>query len=202
MAAMPSMGKRASSMPTIAGESSTADPNGNSPELQNLLRRLPAQYALATSFADRLQHTRLMAALMANAEASSAVHLAWAAEEGLGRAAIWLVFADRRGSLGLITALLSELGVNIGKASVFSTTDGVAVDSFTVDRCAASPTRTPRSVRRRKQRRHQTPGTTRAWAPGRHQPRAGTPFTTAHSLYAALAPANVRAHALHAPSSS
>ena len=30
-----------------------------------------------------------------------------------------------RGSLGLITSLLSELGINIGKASVFSSSDGI-----------------------------------------------------------------------------
>jgi hypothetical protein len=42
---------------------------------------------------------------------------------------------DRRGSLGVVTSLLSELGVNIGKASVFSTLDDqYGVDSFTVDR--------------------------------------------------------------------
>ena len=105
--------------------------------LHELSRRMPAQYALTTSYADRLEHARLLAetALGAKPQAD-AVRLAWRLEEG-SHATLWLVFPDRRGSLGLITSLLSELGVNIGKVSAFSSTDGFAVDTFTVDRCVS-----------------------------------------------------------------
>jgi hypothetical protein len=130
-------------MPTMAEESpgsSSSAPvhSGREAGVQRLLQRLPSQYALSTSYTDRVQHARLLSAMEADPSASTNVHLAWATENG-NRATIWLVFSDRRGSLGLITAVLSELGVNIGKASVFSTSDGAAVDSFSVDRYAHGP---------------------------------------------------------------
>ena len=136
MAEPPKMGAKSLSMPSMTGESASSSSMDNGhPGVQQLLQRMPSQYAFATSLTDRVQHARLLAAKAQDPVGVTNVHLSWAAEGGGTHATIWLVFADRRGSLGLITALLSELGVNIGKASVFSTSDGVAVDSFSVDRC-------------------------------------------------------------------
>lgn len=133
-------GKRNMSAPAFSSmdhASSSSDDARAAQLLHELSRRMPAQYALTTSYADRLEHARLLAetALGAKPQAD-AVRLAWRLEEG-SHATLWLVFPDRRGSLGLITSLLSELGVNIGKVSAFSSTDGFAVDTFTVDRCVS-----------------------------------------------------------------
>ena len=120
-----------SSMDSEATASQSEDPG----QLQELLRRMPAQYALATSLVDRAEHSRLLSAVLSGAKPQDdSVRLSWRVEQASTRATVWLVFPDRRGSLGLITSLLSELGINIGKASVFSTHDGIAVDTFTVDR--------------------------------------------------------------------
>ena len=125
---------RAVSSPAIANND-YMDPSAPTAELHSLMQRLPSQYALATSYTDRLQHAKLLAMLQSGPDAISSVQLAWAQLDASARAfSLWLVFADRRGSLGLITSVLAELNVNIGKASVFSTTDGYAVDSFSVDR--------------------------------------------------------------------
>ena len=140
------MGKRNMSAPAMScdasASSSSADDVGSA-QLQDLLRRMPTQYALSTSFADRMHHAKLLAEASDAAKAQQhSVRLSWDAEQRGGRAAIWLVFPDRRGSLGVITSLLSELGVNIGKASVFSSSDGLlAVDTFTVDRCVRTRSR-------------------------------------------------------------
>ena len=126
---------RAMSSPAIAS-SDTSDPSTFAkPVLQQLLQRLPQQYALATSFNDRMIHAKLLAELQASTDATQTVRLEWAQNSQAPNVfSLWLVFADRRGSLGLITSVLAELNVNIGKASVFSTSDGIAVDSFSVDR--------------------------------------------------------------------
>ena len=131
------MGKRNMSAPAITSDSMASSSDANNSYLQELLRRMPAQYALATSYSDREQHARLLNELQATQKSQQqlAVCISWQPVQ-TGGATVWLVFADRRGSLGLITSLLSELGVNIGKASVFSSTDGIAADAFTVDRCA------------------------------------------------------------------
>lgn len=142
-AGMSKMGSRNMSAPAFTGDgsvaSSSADPQ-SAALLQELLRRMPTQYALATSFADRLHHAQLLSEMPATAKPGehTAVRIAWEVEQD-ERMTVWLVFPDRRGSLGLITSLLSELGINIGKASAFSSTDGIAVDTFTVDKCALPP---------------------------------------------------------------
>ena len=133
-------GKRAVSMPTIAGNDSVPlGPMPASPaaaqqqHVQQLLQALPAQYAMATSLSDRMHHARLLRELQTDPAASHTVRLAWAVEDAT-KAQLWLVFPDRRGSLSVISSAMSELNVNILKASVFNTNDGIAVDSFSVDR--------------------------------------------------------------------
>lgn len=134
--------KRNMSAPACSSMDQAASSSANdvaSSQVQDLLRRMPAQYALATSYADRLVHARLIADLPVGAKPQGdLVRLSWQTvqQDATTAATVWLAFPDRRGSLGLITSLLSELGINIGKASVFSSTDGIAVDTFTVDRSA------------------------------------------------------------------
>ena len=131
------MGARASSCPfamSSVGHSVSTSPHP-SPGVQELLQALPAQYALSTVQSDRNEHARLFVALRAETSSPQTVLLSWGANREPGYFSLWLVFHDRRGSLGVITSVISELGVNIAKASAFSTRDGIAVDSFTVDRC-------------------------------------------------------------------
>ena len=111
------------------------------PGLVELLQVLPPQYALSTDYDDRSQHARLLLALRAEAGPGDrpqkyTVQLAWCARAAYSQFSLWLVFYDRRGSLGVITSVISDLSINIGKASVFCTHDGIAIDSFTVDRRA------------------------------------------------------------------
>jgi hypothetical protein len=109
-----------------------AHPGALNPGVSALLASTPADYAMTTKPLDRLQHALLIGKLRSEAGASTSVQLSWAPCGD--HFSLWLVFYDRRGSLGAISSSLGCLGIDIVKASAFSTIDGVAVDSFTVNR--------------------------------------------------------------------
>ena len=107
------------------------------PAEQKLLSVLPAQYALSTLPSDRDQHAQLLHNLRLEQQREGReaqnVHLSWAPNDS-SSFSLWLVFNDRRGSLGVITSVLAEFGIDISKVAAFSTPDGIAVTSFTVSR--------------------------------------------------------------------
>lgn len=123
--------KRTMSAPSISADSTAAD--GVKTGMQDLLRRMPSQYVLSSTVEDRNEHAQLVKELGAYSDARNKVCVSWRVEKA-GRFALRLVFQDQLGSLALVTAELSDLGVSIGKASTFCSTDGLAVDAFTVDR--------------------------------------------------------------------
>ena len=133
------MGFRSSSVPYNMG-SPFREQQGHSltePAVQKLLSVMPAQYALSTLPSDRAQHAQLLQNLhleqQREGRESQNVHLSWAPYDSRSFS-LWLVFNDRRGSLGVITSVLAEFGIDISKVAAFSTPDGVAVDSFAVSR--------------------------------------------------------------------
>lgn len=133
------MSLRSSSVPENMG-SPFREQQGHSltePAVQKLLSVMPAQYALSTLPSDRAQHAQLLQNLhleqQREGRESQNVHLSWAPYDSRSFS-LWLVFNDRRGSLGVITSVLAEFGIDISKVAAFSTPDGVAVDSFAVSR--------------------------------------------------------------------
>lgn len=140
------MGARAASYPSmvshggeplIGAPSHSLDP---SPQ-QRLLNVMPDQYKLSAGLEERTQHAQLLAKSSVNPDG---VHMSWAKGPFEGFL-IWLVFPSKRGSLGVVTSILSEFSINISKAAANSTIDGsIAVDSFSVDRQAALAHDSPR----------------------------------------------------------
>ena len=104
----------------------------NDPVVNAFLTLMPADYVLSTLPSDHIQHARLLAAFRMALPGTHSVQLSWAPQDGAF--ALWLVFQDRRGSLGVISVALSELNIDISKAAAFSTQDGIAVDAFVVNR--------------------------------------------------------------------
>lgn len=152
-----SMGARAASCPFEMCSGCSTSQMSVSTGMLELLRSMPSQYALSTQQPERVQHVLLFHELRQEPPGAQSVHISWAAD-GNATFSLWLVFPDRRGSLGVITSVISELGVNIAKASAFSTADGIAVDSFTVDRCGAPsmPTSSMRAMARAPADGHRT----------------------------------------------
>ena len=118
-------------MPMMGGLGQQQLPSPDMSQVQ-LLQSMPQEYVLSTTPDDRVQHAYLLAAFRLEMPGAQQVHISWA-QTGNGFCNVWLVFQDRRGSLGAITSALSDLGVDISRAAAFSTHDGVAVDAFRVN---------------------------------------------------------------------
>ena len=112
-------------MPLVASE----DANFTT---EDLLASTPVEYILSTKPLDHKKHAFLVERLRSEGLGSTSVELSW--EHRGDSFSLWVVFYDRLGSLGAITSSLGSLGIDILMASTFSTTDGVAVDFFAVDR--------------------------------------------------------------------
>ena len=107
---------------------------GDSPWIGSdwLVRLLPDNYTASTSHADRLEHFELYKRF----EASDAfergdVLLSWTPlEDFSGNVMLHAVFRDTTGSLSTITSAVAEKGVDVKRVVAFTTSTGIAVDSF------------------------------------------------------------------------
>ena len=115
--------------PRILPPGASADANFTT---EDLLASTPVEYLLSTKPLDHEKHAFLVERLRSADLDSTSVELSW--EHRGDSFSLWVVFYDRLGSLGAITSSLGSLGIDILMASTFSTTDGIAVDFFAVDR--------------------------------------------------------------------
>lgn len=109
-----------------------------------LTRQLPANYVTTTTPAERLAHIELFRQYndrslreTAGGIAGSAAgvdgdaELSWTpVGDGTTHVHLHAVFRDAIGSLSTVTAVLTECGINIVRVSAFSTTSGIAINTF------------------------------------------------------------------------
>ncbi|MBI5546569.1 MAG: [protein-PII] uridylyltransferase [Deltaproteobacteria bacterium] len=95
------------------------------PEGEALLASLPERYLRSTSREEAVRHARLMRRARKAGHAASLLHR-------MGYSELILAVPDRPGLLALLTGALAAHRIGILRASIFSTSDGWALDTFVV----------------------------------------------------------------------
>jgi len=125
--------KRANGWCYRAEESSLSDRDSQSSNssdnscVDDVLERLPDNYFALTNPLERASHASLYLRMMQH---RSSCELSWRPLSKGAGVELHLVFIDQPGSLSAITASLASHGINILRATAFSTNDGVAVDTL------------------------------------------------------------------------
>ena len=104
-----------------------------------LVASLPNHYLISTSVDERDAHVELYRQYKQAQQDNlghgtvGEVHLSWRRRSERGVCVLYLVFFDCVNSLSTIAAALGSRGINILRASVFSTRNGVAIDTIEVE---------------------------------------------------------------------
>jgi len=95
-----------------------------------LVSTLPADYCTVIAPEEQLTHAEMLHELRESGRGEDSASARWSLADRHVQARFHVVHRNRVGSLGAITSLLSARGFNILNASVYSTSDGFAVNAF------------------------------------------------------------------------